>query len=487
MSHAKKLVAGVAVIAIAAGATLPGVTGYILEKNIQDRLEQSAAKYDFSVSSIELNRSFGETDVEITLEGEGVRKLSQESLSISGSIQHNSVFALPALMTADLEFTYHTFQQGIQLGLPGAVLGTISWNGSVDAAINTDSLELPLDPMGVTTLILEPASGQLWIGDRNEPNVALDLSQLNWTLTDDGEQVMSVSVEPSKITVSSTGETWTMAAPSLSMNLSEHQETADLTLQALNLTGQQTTENQMLNSQVSMSAGQLTIPALEPMKADKVIEGFTLSSSVENVTEDSISQLAILMKESNLLDNQEAVEKAAKEFLVDLSAGNPRFALDDFTLKTTNGDLGIAFAVEGTDQSRDVLNTIVEFQHLSREQEDELANQFMLGMNSSAKVTLSDDLVNWSCERVGEQVSIEQGASAAEAEFIGSMCKTMADSGEFLSVPCMEITDPKQQAQCMDTMSEVKVVWAESKTLEVAYKEGQLMLNGAIVELPAAM
>ncbi|OED46756.1 hypothetical protein ACH42_03450 [Endozoicomonas sp. (ex Bugula neritina AB1)] len=486
MSHAKKLMAGVVAVAVTAGAVLPGITGYILENNIQERLELSADKFNFSVSSVEINRSFNETVVDILLEGEGVRRLSHESLELSGSIQHNTIFSLPDLLLAELDFTYYTYQQGIQLGLPGSVLGTVSWNGSVKADIDTESLELPLDPMGTSTLLVAPTSGLLKVDGRSK-GIALELNQLHWTVRDTNALVMSVSMEPSQVTISPSGDVWSMNIPSVSMSTTEGTKSSDLTLEEISVEGEQTSDQQMISSNVAISAGQLTVPALEPIKADKVIEGFTLSSSVENVTESSITQLASLMKEVDLLDNQEAVKKAAREFLVELSKGNPRFALDDFTLRTTNGDLGISFDAEGTDQSQSVLNTIINSQPLTPEQEDALSYQFMIGMNSSAKIVLSDDLVDWSCKRIGEQVAVEQGATAAEGELMGGMCKTMADSGDFLGVPCMEMTDSQQQTQCMETMNQVKVVWAESKTLEVVLKDGELTLNGTPLELPATL
>lgn len=486
MSHAKKLVAGVAVIAVAAGAALPGMTGYILENTIQDKVEAAAEKYDFSVSSVELNRGFSETTIAVTLEGEGVRKLSRESLELSGSIQHNALFELPELMTTDLNFTYYTYQQGIQLGLPGTVQGAVSWDGAMVATINTKSLEVPLDPMGAATLLLQPASGTLKAG-RTDQNVDLSLKPLNWTLFDNGEQQMSVAVEPSEISISPSGEAWTMQIPAVSLNTTEIEDHVDLTLEDLRFEGEQTTVDQQLSSSLTMSAGQLTIPALEPLHVDKVIEGFTLSSSAENINESAIPKLAVLMKEGTQMGNEEAVEQAAEAFLMDLMAGNPGFALDEFTLNTANGDLAIAFAMAGTDRSRDTLNTILDAQGLTPAQSDKLAYEFMMGMDSSARIALSDELVDWSCQRIGEQAAVEQGATAAEGEFIAGMCKTMADSGEFLSVPCMEIANPQWQGQCMDTMRQVKVVWAESKTLEVAVKDGQLLLNGVEVELPVAM
>ena len=67
------------------------------------------------------------------------------------------------------------------------------------------------------------------------------------------------------------------------------------------------------------------------------------------------------------------------------------------------------------------------------------------------------------------------------------MCNAMASSGDFLMLPCMDIADPDAQAQCLKAMEQAKTVWSESKALNLALKEGELLLNGAPIVLPVSI
>ena len=97
MNPAKKIAAGAAVVVVAAATGLPAITGYMLENSIKEQLEGTAEQYNYSVSSVSVKRSFAETVIDIALEGDNLRQLSQESLHIKGALKHTNIFSLPTI------------------------------------------------------------------------------------------------------------------------------------------------------------------------------------------------------------------------------------------------------------------------------------------------------------------------------------------------------------------------------------------------------
>lgn len=486
MNPAQKIAAGAAVVAVASG--LPAITGYMLEKSINDQLEGTAGKYNYSVSSVSIDRSFKETNVDIILEGKNMRQLSKESLHISGTLKHGNIFNLPTATTADLDFTYYLYQEGIRLGLPGTAQGQISWNGNMDASLNTEALELPLDPAGITTMVLKPASADLMVrGGYDERKVKVNFDNLSWDINENNELMGIVSLASPRLNYFTETNQWNMSIPSLSIGLDDGNEIVPLTLAEIEVSGEQQSDNGLIQSTVSVDTGALTLPSMTRLQAENVVAGFTITSSVENVSETSISHLADLLQGINLPDNEEAITHSTKNFLLELTKNNPKVALDEFTLKTTSGNLSFSFDMEASEKISLLVEELVAMETVTPGQEDIFLMRMIEGLNTSARVTLSDDLLDWGCDRMGEQMAFEKGASPLQAQMVGSMCKTLAKSGDFLNVACMQAQNPIYQYQCVTAMNQAKTVWVEERSLELALKEGRLMLNGAALELPVSM
>ena len=159
-------------------------------------------------------------------------------------------------------------------------------------------------------------------------------------------------------------------------------------------------------------------------------------------------------------------------------------ALDNFTLKTTNGDLSVSFGLESTDKLSEALEPLVTATTLTPDQKQQLGQQLMASISSSASVRLTDDIIEWGCQQLGSSMAKEQGATPSEGEMMGNICRSLADSGDFLVMPCMDITNPQQQQQCVASMEEARAVWTEKKELNLAIKEGQFYLNGAAITFP---
>lgn len=488
MNPAKKISAGAVAVVLAASAGLPGITGSMLESRLNDQLENTAAKYNYSVASVSLDRGFYESSIEIELEGINLRELSRESLTINGMLSHNSLFGLPDLVTGDLDFTYSLYQEGIRLNLPGSIEGSISLNGNIAAVIATESMELPLDSAAQATMKLNPASAELTVSGQNDQQVVqIDLNSLSWDIFEHNQFVGAMSLAPSHIHFLPAVQQWSMTIPALTM-VSEHfEDDQAVTLENINASGVQSSQNDLFSSRVELSTAGLTIPALSGSGTETIFEGMRMTSSMENISHLAISKLADVLQQAQLVNNEDAVFDSAKEFVLEVSQYSPKMALEDLTLKTANGELSFSFEIEGTEKAATVAQKLLESEEMTQEQEFATGIELLESINSATRITLSDELIDWGCEQVGQQMAFESGASPVQARLAGNMCKTVAKTGDFLSLACFEIEDPMQQYQCLSAVDQAKSVWVKNRTLELAFKDGKLQLNGATIELPVAM
>ena len=483
MNPAKKIAAGAAIVVVAAATGLPAITGYLLENSIKEQLEGTAAQHNYSVSSVSVNRSFAETTVDVVLEGDNLRQLSRESLQIKGSLKHSHVFSLPMLASGDFDYTYFTYQEGNRTALPGTVKGSVDWHGNIQAELTAEGMELPLDAS--TTLTIHPASAAMGIsGDYGKRMIQLDLDTLGWDIWEQGELLGAVSLKPSKLAYSNESRNWNLEIPSASFNVSGNDDAAPFSISDIRLVGHQYSENGLIQSNIDLETGAFVIPELEHLNDGKLIEGLKMTSSVENVSQGSISYLAELLQELNQSGDDQQIVGLATNFLVELSQNNPRFALDDFTIKTANGDISLAFNIAGSEVISTLFAELAELEYLTHEQEDEFLLRLAEGLNSSAKLTLSEEMLDWGCDRMGEQVAFEKGASELQARMVGSMCKTLAKSGDFLNLACLQAPNPLYQYQCSSTVDQAKKVWVTDRSLELTLAEGRLMFNGVALELP---
>ena len=485
MNPAKKIAAGAAVIVVAAATGLPAVTGYMLENSIKEQLAGTAEQYNYSVSSVSVNRSFAETTVDIELEGDNLRQLSRESLHIKGALQHSGIFSLPTIAKGDFDYTYHIYQEGIRIALPGTVKGSINWQGNMQAELTAEGMELPLDATASATMTIHPITAAMSVaGKYGERKVKMDLDTLSWDIKDEGELAGSISLAPSQLAYSNKTRNWQLDIPSASLNIPDENGATPLSVADIKLVGHQYSEDGLIQSNISLETGAFHIPELAHLNDGNLIEGITLTSSIENISQISIKHLTELFQELNLSHNDELIAELAKNFLVELTQNHPRFALDDFTIKTANGSLGLAFNIESGEKVSKLIADLAELEYLSPEQESAFIYTLAQGVNSTTKITLSDEMLDWGCDRMGEQVAFDQGGSQLQAQMVGSVCKTLAKSGDFLNLACLQAPNPIYQYQCSNTVEQAKKVWVSDRSLELTLEEGKLMFNGAVLELP---
>ena len=484
MNSAKKIAAGAAVVVAAAATGLPAITGYMLENSIKEQLAGTAGQYNYSVSSVSVSRSFAETTVDIALKGDNLRQLSRESLQITGTLQHSGIFSLPTFAEGDFDYTYFIFQEGVRIALPGTVKGSVNWQGDMQAVLTAEGVELPLDAHASATIVIHPITAAMTVtGDYGERKVQLDLDALSWDIREQDEPLGVISLAPSKLTYSNKTRNWSLEIPSALLNASEENE-LPLSIANIKLNGHQYSEDGLIQSNIHLETGAFVIPELAHLNDGKLIEGFTLTSSVENISQSSIQHLATLFQELNLPDNDELIVELAKNFLEELTRNNPRFALEDISIKTVNGDISLAFHVESGKKISALIAELAELEHLTHEQEDEFLFRLTEGLNSSARITLSDEMLDWGCDRMGEQVTFDQGGSQMQARLVGGMCKTLAKSGDFLNLACLQAPNPIYQYQCSSTVDQAKKIWVSDRSLKLTLEDGKLMFNGAVIELP---
>lgn len=485
MNPAKKIAAGAAFVAVAAATGLPAITGYMLENSIKEQLAGTAEQYNYSVSSVSVNRSFAKTTVDIALEGDNLRQLSRESLNITGTLKHTNIFSLPTVAKGDFDYTYHIYQEGIRLALPGTVRGSINWQGDMQAELTADSMELPLDATASATMTIHPITATMAVtGNYGERKVQLDLDTLSWDIIEDDELLGAISLAPSRLAYSNKTRDWTLEIPSLSLNVPDEDEATPLSIANIKMVGHQYSEEGLIQSNIHLETGAFHIPELAHLNDGRLVDGITLTSSIENVSQSSIKHLTELFQELNLTDNDELVVSLAKDFLVELTQHNPRFALDDITIKTVNGDISLAFHVASGEMIRSLIEDLVELESMTLEQQDGFMYLLASGLDSSARITLSDDILEWGCDRMGEQVAFNRGGSPLQGQLVGGMCKTLAKSGDFLDLACLQAPNPVYQHQCSNAVDQAKKVWVSDRSLELTLEEGKLMFNGAVLELP---
>lgn len=485
MNPAKKIAAGVAVAVVAAATALPYITGYMLENSIKEQLNGTAEQYNYSVSSVSINRSFTETTIDIALEGDNLRQLSGESLLLKGTLQHSGIFSLPDIARGDFHYTWYIFQEGVRLALPGTVKGSVNWHGDIRAELTAEGMELPLDASARATMSIQPVTASMTVtGKYGERKVQLEPDTLSWDIKEQGKQLGTITLAPSKLTYCNETRNWSMDIPSTSLNIYDEKDSAFLTIEDIELSGHQYSEDGLIRSNISLETGAFQIPELAHLNDGQLIEGISLSSSIENISQSAIKSLTKMYQELNLPDNDERIEELAQDFLVKLTQNNPRFALDDFTIKTANGSVGLAFNIESGEQINKLVTDLAELEYMTEEQENVFLLLLAEGLTSSAKITLSDKMLDWTCDRVGEQVAFEQGSSPMQARLVGGMCKTLAKNGDFLNLACLQTQNPIYQYQCTNTVEQAKKVWISDRSLEFRLEGGKLMINDAILELP---
>ena len=485
MNPAKKIAAGIAVVAVATAAGLPAITGHMLENSIKEQLPGTAEQYHYSVSSVSVNRSYTETTVEITLEGYDLRQLSRESLEITGTLQHANIFSLPNIAHGDFDYTYSIYQEGVRTELPGTVKGAIDWQGNIQAELVAEGVELPVDTVTSTTMTIQPVTASMTVtGNYGEREVKMALDTLSWSIQEYGEELGAISLAPSQLGYSSKTSQWHLDVPLASLNQLEDDGVAPLTVENIKINGHQSSENDLIHSSIHMETGAVIIPELEHLNGGKLIEGFAMKSSIDNVSQSAIQHLSRLFQALNVPGHYEEIEELSNNFLVELTRHNPRFALEDLSIKTANGDISLAFHIESDEKVSTLMTELAEFGYLAPGEEDEFMLRLAEGLSSSAKITLSDEMLDWACDQVGEQVAFEQGGSQVEARLFGGMCKTLTKSGDFMRFACREASTPSYQYQCTRTVEQAKKLWQSDRSLELTLEEGQLMLNGSDLELP---
>ena len=473
-SSRSKWMTGVAGLAGIAVLGMPALNGMILEGRLQNEFVNLAEQNDFHVESLSVERGYSSTELSVNLEGTGLRKVNGQGIVLSGSLQHGSLFSAPGIVSGDLDVSYHIYEQGVRIDMPGTITGTMSLNGSVDARITYEGFELPLDPGAQLTLDIAPSEGQLNVS--RSGHMVADMKPASWTLLESNEPLIRMDMSASTFEFNGSEQSWSMTIPEVSYTAPFVSTDVLMVVDQFLAEGQQFAEGEQLSSQVSLTTGPVSVPFLAEEGLDSLIEETRMRSRVENLDRAVIERIPELLgrgDSENTLSGEEAAQ-----WLVDVVATQPRMVLEELSVQTTKGRIALAFDMAGTEKTAEFVQRLIDNPPQNAIEEDLMTYEAMQSLAMSASVQLSDDLIEWGCEAIPQQMIKEQGGQPAEAGLYTAMCQAMANSGEFLTLSCLQFTDPQQQQQCLTSMQQARDVWVESKTLEMALEDGTIRLNG---------
>ena len=476
MTNTKKIwISGIAGLAGLAVLGMPALNGVILEGRLKNDLINLAEQHDYRVENLSVSRGYGSTDLELTLQGTGLRKLNGQALELNGTLDHGSLFSAPGMISGDLDVNYHAYEQGVRFSMPGTISGSMNLNGSVSARLTTEGIELPLDPGPVLTLQVDPAEGQLT--SRRSGTVAVDMEPLVWTVHENSVPLFRMAMNSPLVEFSTREQSWSMTASEVSYSMPSVSSDVLLVVDNFQAEGGQTTDNDQISSHMVMSTGLVTVPLLSGQGLDNLIEGVSIRSSVENLDRNLLERIPDLLGRG---DAEQAMSvDDASQWLLDLMSSQPRIAVDEVSVQTSKGRFAFAFDLAGTDKTTAFVEQLLDNPPQTQVEESLMTQAAMQSLSVSASVHLSDELLDWGCEYIPQQMVQEQGGRPAEAVFYRAVCQAMANTGDFLTAPCLQFRDSGEQMQCQNSMQQAKTVWQESRTLKMALEDGLLMLNGA--------
>ncbi|UYM15067.1 YdgA family protein [Endozoicomonas euniceicola] len=475
MTNTKKLwISGMAGLAGLTVLGMPALNGFILESRLKNDLVNLAEQHDYRVENLSISRGYGSTDLELTLQGTGLRKINGQALELTGTLNHGSLFSVPGMVSGDLDVNYYTYEQGVRFTMPGTISGSMNLNGSISARLTTEGIEWPLDPEAVLTLQVDPTEGQLT--SQRSGTVAVDMEPLVWTVHENSEPLFRMAMNSPVVEFSTHEQSWSMTAPEVSYSVPSVSSDVLLVVDNFQAEGEQTRANDQLSSHMVMSTGSVTVPLLSEQGLDNLIEGLSISSSVENVDRNLLERIPELLGRGDA-EQVMSVDDAGL-WLRDLISTQPRIAVEEVSVQTSKGHFSFAFDLAGTDKTKAFVEQFLDNPPQTPIEESLMTHAAMQSLAVSASVHLSDELLGWGCEYIPQQMVQEQGGQPAEAVFYSAMCQTMVNSGDFLTASCLQFQDSGEQVQCLNSMQQAKAVWKESRTLKMALEDGLLMLNG---------
>ena len=479
----KKILAGVAFIATAGAVALPAVNGMILEGRLRNHLQELASNNDYAIETLDIQRGFSATELAINLQGTGLRKVNGQSVEVSGTLDHASLFSLFELMSGELDIHYYSYEQGVRFSLPTKVSGSMTLNGSFTGHFSTEGLELPLDPGPVLTMQVEPASGIVTAPGSGKP-VTVDIDPVAWTVLEKNQPVSQFEISNARMEVLATEPQWQVHVPQLVYSIPADDTAVVMRVSDVQAYGQQQTDGQNISSRVSFSTGSVDIPVLENTGLEGLIKGLTITSSVENLDRNLLERIPELIGRIGV-EPMSGEESAA--WLVDLLGSQPKINLEELSVDTRQGKIALSMNLAGTEKTAGFAQQLLDNPPTTLVEESLMSLAALESIAASASVSLSDDLLDWGCDYLPRNYVEETGGKPAEALFYTGMCRVMADNGDFLSLSCLQFADNQQQTLCLDNMEQAKKNWRESKTLEVALKNGVLMLNGVELTSPTLL
>ncbi|GAA4648732.1 hypothetical protein GCM10023116_10050 [Kistimonas scapharcae] len=487
MSQRKKRILSLGLVAGVIGATallLPAISGQLINGQLSRQIQAIADTNHYTVSQLELNKGYTETQLTARLEGKDLRKLNGESITLEGTIHHGTLLSLPNMATASLDLHYAMTQEPMQLDIPGKLTLTQGWGGRTRVTVEAGEYNIPLDPESDLQLQISGTQASYDSGMQDGSGTTLNLTPADWKMIERGEQVGGISFSEGVLTLENGFNQWLMTIPELTVTgVTPIGVQTLLSIADLKISNREQVENDLLSSTARLETGAVVIPMMPIPSGKEFINSLAIQFSAENL---SVPALQKLLSIGQSMDSLEA-EQGREELLavaIEFTRHLPRFAIDSIDLDTVQGSVSLGFSVQGNQHTGDLLTQYLNEPPVTEADSQALSKQALNAFNSTVSFSATDSLISWGCEHFGSAAAMADGNPPSHAKRMANMCQEMAISGDFLMMACDTEVDIARKQLCLTAMEEVRKPWVEERKLMFRLEEGIFSINDVPVELP---
>ena len=372
-----------------------------------------------------------------------------------------------------------------QLHFQPTLAGSINWAGQLNGQLHVESQTFPAMTGSAVTVISPPINATLYAdGEHTE----IELGEQFWRFQQ-GRLIRSYQLAPSTLSIANHARHWSITIPEFTANTETAGGATRSRLFSIADIYSNTTllsKGTLLNGRYSLSIGTVEAQAsgLTTKEGKPLITGMTLSSQFEQIDPKALINLFSLASEIKPLPKNSADRNHKMlSAMATLTQTTPSITIDKMILATEKGDVQFSFSLSGTHELPQLLTQLQNIPPLSSIEQKKLSSKIINAFNTSASVKFSDDILNWGCEALRDELA-EEGNLTANAALLEEKCKTIATSGTFFIYPCLNILDTAQQTQCLAAMKQAERVWTQKREIKLSLQEGTFFLNDAEVSTP---
>ncbi len=446
------VVAGVSIV-----AALPGISGVVAGHAMESELSPLAESLGYSIQEMSFDRDFSSTQVHILLQGEGLKSLNNESIELTGVLSHGGITDFPVMVAGDLDLSQAQGSGEDRIAVTGTVYPQITWSGGESAQFDVNPVVIPLDPETGSVMALDGYSGSFDSGNSQPGEVDIKLSGISLQVAEGGYEVASIQLSPSLATFTPQNRNWELQAEDMTLSIPEFGK--DITVENLELGGNEVTADGLVSSKGFFKTGQMSFAP----EGDVLLKSVKAEGTIENVSVAALGNLTELVN-----DNEEIDSKTVESTLLQALESLPRYALDHLSVDTGNGAVEISFDMAATESTAATVKSLLANPPQNEVQEYLAMQNLVNNIRSSARIQVSEELIGWGCELTSSQ----DIADPVQARAVAAACKGLVEGGHFLNMVCTQ-----GDWSCVQKMEQVRVVWEKERALELSLDEGRVLLN----------